>query len=130
MGEGGLLPSKLKKVEREKRERERKMPLEPPLYPQAGACSDVLVLSPLLFRLLSLLPSLRKRPFFALVAVDAPFGLRLKRLAMKEGERFSLEKMIQLEDQVRRERKRPQIARKKEGERKKERGRRRRRKEA
>lgn len=45
--------------------------------------------------------SLRKRPFFAVVAVDAPLGLRARRRALKEGDRFSLEKMIAEEDEVR-----------------------------
>ncbi|PHJ18626.1 cytidine and deoxycytidylate deaminase zinc-binding region domain-containing protein [Cystoisospora suis] len=43
---------------------------------------------------------LRKRPFFAVVAVDAPLGLRARRRALKEGDTFSLKKMIEEEDEV------------------------------
>ncbi|PFH34413.1 cytidine and deoxycytidylate deaminase zinc-binding region domain-containing protein [Besnoitia besnoiti] len=44
--------------------------------------------------------TLRKRPFFALVAVDAPFGVRVARMKAKEGAQFSLESMLEREDQL------------------------------
>ncbi|KFH01549.1 cytidine and deoxycytidylate deaminase zinc-binding region domain-containing protein [Toxoplasma gondii MAS] len=43
---------------------------------------------------------LRKRPFFALVAVDAPLGVRLARMRAKAGLAFSMEEMIAREDQL------------------------------
>ncbi|KEP60611.1 UNVERIFIED_CONTAM: cytidine and deoxycytidylate deaminase zinc-binding region domain-containing protein [Hammondia hammondi] len=44
--------------------------------------------------------ALRKRPFFALVAVDAPLGVRLARMRAKAGLSFSMEEMIAREDQL------------------------------
>ncbi|CBZ54045.1 hypothetical protein NCLIV_038260 [Neospora caninum Liverpool] len=44
--------------------------------------------------------TLRKRPFFALVAVDAPLGVRVARMRAKTGANFSMDDMITREDQL------------------------------